>query len=185
MSCCLNCQIFSSTTSVLFNWHFTTLLLCQAILRHSKHDGKQAKLQIQLEELEARERARQPSQQPLAEPTHPQPAVVAMHVPQHKMVVKASDVRVSNRACLSSMTIELNTPIFNDLIGSIVTFNFESSIHFNFWLWSLINLLFFLGEVDTEDISSLDQKLFMKNDISEVYQVGLNILSNMSFKTVS
>ena len=48
--------------------------LLQAILRHSKHDGKQAKLQIQLEELEARERARQPSQQPLAQPTHPQPA---------------------------------------------------------------------------------------------------------------
>ena len=44
-------------------------------------------------------------------------AVVAMHVPQHKMVVKASDVRVSNRACLASMTIHLNTPIFNDLIG--------------------------------------------------------------------
>ena len=43
--------------------------------------------------------------------------VVAMHVPQQRVTVKASDVRVSNRACLASMTIQLNTPIFNDLIG--------------------------------------------------------------------
>ena len=62
---------------------FLLYLYCtpsKAILRHSKHDGKRAKLQIQMEELEARERARQPSQQPLAAPTHPQPAGTSLEM---------------------------------------------------------------------------------------------------------
>ncbi|XP_058945036.2 coiled-coil domain-containing protein 87 isoform X1 [Pocillopora verrucosa] len=72
---------------------------------------------------------------------HPQPAVVSLRLPD-KSVVRASDVRVSNRVNKASVTLKRYPTVYNDLIG----------------------------EIDTPTVKWLDKNLFIGEEIKEVYE---------------
>ena len=93
--------------------------LLQALSRAAKHDGRRDLIERRLRELEAREEERR--QQEAIEirlPDHPQPATVTNQLP-NKMVVRTSDVRVSERVCLSEVTLKKNSTVYNDLIDEV------------------------------------------------------------------
>ena len=54
----------------------------------------------------------------ISEPTHPQPATITKKLP-NKSVVRTSDIRVSERVSLSSVTLKLNKTVFNELIDDV------------------------------------------------------------------
>ncbi|WAQ98366.1 CCD87-like protein [Mya arenaria] len=95
--------------------------LLQAITRSSKHDGMKASI-------------------PLREPKHAQPATVKTKMP-NKMEVRASDVRVSERVCMSSITLDKYATVYNDLND----------------------------EIDAATVKQLDRNLFLGDEIREVY----------------
>lgn len=116
--------------------------LLQAITRSAKHDGKKAILDKQLKELEEKERLQKERDSiPLKEPVHPQPATVATKLP-NKMVVRTSDIRVSERVCMTSVTLKKHAPVYNDLID----------------------------EIDAQTVKNLDKNLFLSSEIKEVYK---------------
>ena len=89
--------------------------LLQALTRGAKHDGKRDWIERRLRELEAREEERRQQESiEIRLPDHPQPATVTNHLP-NKMVVRTSDVRVSERVCLSEVTLKKNGTVYNDL----------------------------------------------------------------------
>ncbi|XP_074651926.1 coiled-coil domain-containing protein 87-like isoform X1 [Tubulanus polymorphus] len=115
--------------------------LLQAITQSSKHDGRKEKLRKQIKELELKEEKEKAKENiPLREPIYPQPATVALK-PDKKNEVRISDVRVSERVCLSSMTVYKYSTVYNDL----------------------------LGEIDAVTIKEMDKNLFMGDEIREVY----------------
>lgn len=116
--------------------------LLQAITRNARHDGKKEVLEKKLKELEEKERQELEQQSiPLQAPTHPQPATVSTVLP-NKMQVRASDVRVSERVCMSSITLERFATVYNDLTE----------------------------EIDPPTVKQLDRNLFLGEEIKEVYQ---------------
>ncbi|KAL8616651.1 hypothetical protein ACOMHN_031633 [Nucella lapillus] len=116
--------------------------LLQAITRHARHDQLKDKLQAQLKELEEKEKERKQSETiEVHPPTHPQPATVSAKV-GNKMVVRTSDIRVSERVCLSSITLSRYATVYNDLIE----------------------------EIDPVTVKNLDKNLFLSDEIHEVYR---------------
>ncbi|XP_078607646.1 coiled-coil domain-containing protein 87-like isoform X2 [Branchiostoma floridae x Branchiostoma japonicum] len=116
--------------------------LLQATTTGEESEEKQQALQARLQELEEKEaREREEENIPLAQPTHPQPAVVSTKISK-KMVVRTSDVRVSERVSLSSLTIQRSATLYNDL----------------------------LGHITPSDIKHLDRNLFLHKEINDVYQ---------------
>ncbi|KAI8480882.1 Coiled-coil domain-containing protein 87 [Branchiostoma belcheri] len=105
-------------------------------------EEKQQALQARLQELQEKEaRELQEENIPLAQPTHPQPAVVSTKMSK-KMVVRTSDVRVSERVSLSALTIQRSATLYNDL----------------------------QGDITPSDIKHLDRNLFLHKEINDVYQ---------------
>ncbi|XP_076443438.1 coiled-coil domain-containing protein 87-like isoform X3 [Babylonia areolata] len=116
--------------------------LLQAITRHARHDKLKEKLQAQLKELEEKEKQRQLSETiEVHPPTHPQPATVSARLGK-KMMVRTSDIRVSERVCLSSITLSRYATVYNDLIE----------------------------EIDPVTVKNLDKNLFLSDEIREVYR---------------
>ncbi|CAH1254407.1 CCDC87 [Branchiostoma lanceolatum] len=116
--------------------------LLQATTTGEESEEKQQALQARLQELEQKEaREREQENIPLAQPTHPQPAVVSTKISK-KMVVRTSDVRVSERVSLSSLTIQRSATLYNDL----------------------------QGDITPSDIKHLDRNLFLHKEINDVYQ---------------
>ncbi|XP_077988772.1 coiled-coil domain-containing protein 87-like isoform X2 [Glandiceps talaboti] len=128
--------------------------LLQALSKHGRIEGRKEMLQQQLKELqekEAKEKAEQTIK--IREPTHPQPAIITKKMP-NKSVVRTSDVRVSERVSLSSVTLDLYTTVYNELVG----------------------------DVDSQTIKKLDQNLFFGQEINEVYDEIMKILPNDHFR---
>nr|XP_011442355.2 coiled-coil domain-containing protein 87 isoform X8 [Crassostrea gigas] len=115
--------------------------LLQAITRSAKHDGLKERLEQRMRELEERERRDiQEQSVKIREPTHPQPATVSARLPG--MEVRASDIRVSERVCMSSITIDGYTTVYNELTD----------------------------EIDPATVKNLDKNLFLSDEIKEVYR---------------
>ncbi|KAK3097621.1 hypothetical protein FSP39_011468 [Pinctada imbricata] len=115
--------------------------LLQAITRSAMHDGMREKIEKKIKELEEKEKRDKEAQTiKIREPTHPQPATVNAKLPG--MVVRASDVRVSERVCMSSITIDRYTTVYNDITG----------------------------EIDPATVKNLDKNLFLSEEIKEVYR---------------
>lgn len=116
--------------------------LLQAITRHHRHDDAKAKLDKQLAELEEKEKQRRQAETiDVHAPTHPQPATISSKV-SSQMVVRTSDIRVSERVCLSSITLSRFATVYNDLIE----------------------------EIDPVTVKNLDKNLFLSDEIQEVYK---------------
>ncbi|XP_078689276.1 coiled-coil domain-containing protein 87-like isoform X3 [Branchiostoma floridae x Branchiostoma belcheri] len=116
--------------------------LLQATTTGEESEEKQQALQARLQELQEKEaRELQEENIPLAQPTHPQPAVVSTKMSK-KMVVRTSDVRVSERVSLSALTIQRSATLYNDL----------------------------QGDITPSDIKHLDRNLFLHKEINDVYQ---------------
>ncbi|XP_061173923.1 coiled-coil domain-containing protein 87-like isoform X4 [Saccostrea echinata] len=115
--------------------------LLQAITRSAKHDGLKERLEQRMKELEEKERQDiKESSVNIREPTHPQPSTVSARLPG--MEVRASDIRVSERVCMSSITIDGYTTVYNELTD----------------------------EIDPATVKSLDKNLFLSDEIKEVYR---------------
>ncbi|XP_062617089.1 coiled-coil domain-containing protein 87-like isoform X2 [Saccostrea cucullata] len=115
--------------------------LLQAITRSAKHDGLKERLEQRMKELEEKERQDIiDSNVNIREPTHPQPSTVSARLPG--MEVRASDIRVSERVCMSSITIDGYTTVYNELTD----------------------------EIDPATVKSLDKNLFLSDEIKEVYR---------------
>lgn len=116
--------------------------LLQAVTRSAKHDGKEEMLNQKLKELDEEEaRRREEESITIHPPTHMQPATVSIKLP-NKMVVRTSDIRVSDRVCMSSITLDEHATVYNDLVD----------------------------EIDAEKVKELDSNLFLGNEITEVYK---------------
>lgn len=116
--------------------------LLQAITRHYRHDGQKEVLEKKLEELKEKERKEHEQRSiPLREPKHPQPSTVQAKLP-NQMEVRASDVRVSERVCMSSITLDRFATVYNDLVE----------------------------EIDAATVKQLDRNLFLGDEIREVYR---------------
>lgn len=116
--------------------------LLQTIARSQRHDGKRAELERQMEELKERERKRIKAEtMVLKRPTHPQPTTVERPMPNN-MVVRTNDVRVSERICLTNITLKPYTSVYNDLVD----------------------------EIDAAMVKAMDSSLFLGDEISEVYK---------------
>ncbi|KAJ8304537.1 hypothetical protein KUTeg_018120 [Tegillarca granosa] len=115
--------------------------LLQAITNSSKQDGTKEKIEKQIKELEEKEKREIEEERiVIREPTHPQPATVSAKLPG--MEVRASDVRVSERVCMSSLTINRYSTVYNDLSE----------------------------EIDPPTVKNLDKNLFLSDEIKEVYK---------------
>ncbi|KAI0237486.1 hypothetical protein LSAT2_011984 [Lamellibrachia satsuma] len=115
--------------------------LLQTIARSQRHDGKKKILERQMEELEEREKKRiEEETLILRRPTHPQPTTVTRPMPNN-MVVRTNDVRVSERICLTNITLKPYTSVYNDLVD----------------------------EIDATTVKLMDSSLFLGDEISEVY----------------
>ncbi|XP_069138064.1 coiled-coil domain-containing protein 87-like isoform X3 [Argopecten irradians] len=115
--------------------------LLQALTRSAKHDGMKKKVEQKIKELEEKEKREIEKENiPLREPTQPQPATVSAKLPG--MTVRASDIRVSERVCMSSITIDRFSTVFNDL----------------------------MDEIDPVTVKNLDKNLFLGEEITEVYR---------------
>ncbi|KAL3867400.1 hypothetical protein ACJMK2_044605 [Sinanodonta woodiana] len=116
--------------------------LLQAITRNIKYDGRKKILDQQLKELEEKERKEKERQNiPLRKPIHPQPATTTAKMP-NQMKVRTSDIRVSERVCMSSITLNRFTTVYNDLVD----------------------------DIDAHTVKLLDRNLFLGEEIKEVYQ---------------
>ncbi|XP_071795069.1 coiled-coil domain-containing protein 87-like [Asterias amurensis] len=115
--------------------------LLQAISQTARADARREVLQRELKKIE-KQRALEEKEEKIeiSDPTHPQPATVTTRMP-NKSVVRTSDVRVSERVSLSSITLKLNTTVFNELND----------------------------DVDGTTIKKLDSNLFRGQEINEVY----------------
>ncbi|XP_052280455.1 coiled-coil domain-containing protein 87-like isoform X2 [Dreissena polymorpha] len=123
--------------------------LLQAITRHSKHDGLKARLEKKMKELEEKQQKEHEQRSiPLRAPKHPQPATVKTKLP-NKMEVRTSDIRVSERVCISSITLDRYATVYNDLID----------------------------EIDASTVKQLDRNLFLGDEIREVYQEIMRTIS--------
>ena len=115
--------------------------LLQAITRSAKYDGMAEKLEKQLKELEEEERKeKEKENKPLRKPKHPQPDTISATLPG--MDVRTSDIRVSERVCMSSITIDRFSTVYNDL----------------------------KDEISPSTVKSLDKNLFLSDEIKEVYK---------------
>lgn len=115
--------------------------LLQAITTSYKHDGRKEVLEEKLAELKEKEQKDHEQKSiPLREPKHPQPSVVKTKLP-NQMEVRASDIRVSERVCMSSITLDRFATVYNDL----------------------------LEEIDAATVKQLDRNLFLGDEIKEVY----------------
>lgn len=116
--------------------------LLQAITRHHRHDNLKKRLQEKMAELEEKEKQRIKAETiEVQAPTHPQPATVSSKV-SNKLLVRTSDIRVSERVCLSSITLSRYATVYNDLIE----------------------------EIDPVTVKNLDKNLFLSDEIQEVYR---------------
>ncbi|KAL4227253.1 Coiled-coil domain-containing protein 87 [Mactra antiquata] len=115
--------------------------LLQAITTNQKHDGQKEVLEKKLQDLKEKERKEHEQRSiPLREPKHPQPATVKAKLP-NQMEVRTSDIRVSERVCLSSITLDRYATVYNDL----------------------------LEEINVHTVKQLDRNLFLGEEIKEVY----------------
>ena len=55
----------------------------------------------------------------ISDPRYPQPATVNTRLPNKMGLAKTSDVRVSERLCMWSMTLEKNATVYNDLLDEV------------------------------------------------------------------
>lgn len=116
--------------------------LIQAITRHARHDDMKERMERKMRELEERQQKRDEEEcvhiQP---PTHPQPDVVSTKL-GNSGEVRTSDIRVSERVCMSSITLRCHATVWNDL----------------------------LEEIDPITVKNLDKNLFLSDEIQEVYK---------------
>nr|XP_006814200.1 PREDICTED: coiled-coil domain-containing protein 87-like [Saccoglossus kowalevskii] len=128
--------------------------LLQANSTHGQVEGRKEMLQQQLKELEEKE-AREKAEQmiKIRKPTHPQPSTITKKMP-NQQVVRTSDIRVSERVSLSSVTLEMNTTVYNELVG----------------------------DIDPHTLKRLDRNLFFGQEINEVYEEIMKTLPNDHFK---
>ncbi|KAK2182071.1 hypothetical protein NP493_368g02075 [Ridgeia piscesae] len=116
--------------------------LLQTIAQSQRHDGKRARLEKQMQALQEREERRIKAEtMVLKRPTHAQPTTVERPMP-NKMVVRTNDVRVSERICLTNITLSPYATVYNDLVD----------------------------EVDATTMKQMDSSLFLGDEISEVYK---------------
>ncbi|XP_067664459.1 coiled-coil domain-containing protein 87-like [Haliotis asinina] len=116
--------------------------LLQAIVRNARHDGLKEKMAEKMEELEKKKQQRIEDEHIAVEaPTHPQPATVNSKL-SNELTVRTSDIRVSERVCMSSITLNRFATVYNDLIE----------------------------EVDPATVKGLDKNLFLSDEIREVYR---------------
>ncbi|XP_022100889.1 coiled-coil domain-containing protein 87-like isoform X2 [Acanthaster planci] len=116
--------------------------LLQAISLTDRADAKREELKKQLKRIEEKRAIQERNEHiEISAPTHPQPATVTTRMP-NKSVVRTSDVRVSERVSLSSITLKLNTTVFNELND----------------------------DVNGNTIKKLDSNLFRGQEINEVYR---------------
>ncbi|XP_064609206.1 coiled-coil domain-containing protein 87-like [Liolophura sinensis] len=117
-------------------------VLLQAMTRGKKHDDLQNRLEKQMNELEEAQReALIQDKLDIKPPVHPQPATVTTK-PNNQMAVKTSDIRVSERVCMSSLTLDRYATVYNHLEE----------------------------EISGSAINQLDKNLFLENEIKEVYK---------------
>ncbi|PVD19306.1 hypothetical protein C0Q70_19793 [Pomacea canaliculata] len=110
--------------------------------QNARHDDLPKTLKQTLAQLEEKEKQRIESEiVEIQAPTHPQPATVKAKV-NDKLVVLTSDIRVSERVCLSSITLDCHDTVYNDLIE----------------------------EIDPVTVKNLDKNLFLSDEIHEVYK---------------
>ncbi|GFO24604.1 coiled-coil domain-containing protein 87 [Plakobranchus ocellatus] len=116
--------------------------LIQAITRHARHDDMKQRMEKKMKELEEKQKKREEEEcvhiQP---PTHPQPDVVSTKL-GNGGEVRTSDIRVSERVCMSSITLKRHATVWNDL----------------------------LEEIDPVTVKNLDKNLFLSDEIQEVYK---------------
>ncbi|ESP00590.1 hypothetical protein LOTGIDRAFT_157869 [Lottia gigantea] len=116
--------------------------LLQAITRNARHDDVKVRMEKKMKELEEEERKRKEDETiVIRKPTQPQPATISSKI-SDKLMVKTSDVRVSERVCMSSIVLDKYSTVYNDL----------------------------LEEIDPAAIISLDKNLFLSEEIREVYK---------------
>ncbi|XP_070542680.1 coiled-coil domain-containing protein 87-like isoform X2 [Ptychodera flava] len=128
--------------------------LLQAISKTGQVEGRKEMLEQQLKDLtekEAREKAAELIK--IRDPTHPQPATITKKMP-NQSVVRTSDIRVSERVSLSSVTLDLYTTVFNEL----------------------------MGDIEPQTIKKLDRNLFFGQEINEVYEEIMKTLPNDHFR---
>ncbi|KAK2157092.1 hypothetical protein LSH36_199g05026 [Paralvinella palmiformis] len=116
--------------------------LLQALITSPHQEERRQRIEERLRDLEQKEQERlERDRIEIREPTHPQPATVSTKLP-NKMVVRTSDIRVSDRICLSSITLQKYDTVYNDLID----------------------------EIDPVTVKQLDSNLFLGDEITEVYR---------------
>ncbi|XP_059161508.1 coiled-coil domain-containing protein 87-like isoform X2 [Physella acuta] len=116
--------------------------LIQAITRHARHDDLKQRMEKQLKELEDKEKLRREEEcVHVRGPTYPQPDTVNAKLGKTG-VVRTSDIRVSERVCMSSITLKRYATVYNDL----------------------------LEEIDPTTVKNLDKKLFLSSEVQEVYK---------------
>ncbi|RUS82792.1 hypothetical protein EGW08_009456 [Elysia chlorotica] len=116
--------------------------LIQAITRHARHDDMKERMQKKMKELEERQQKRDEEECVHIQPsTHPQPDIVSTKL-GNTGEVRTSDIRVSERVCMSSITLKRHATVWNDL----------------------------LEEIDPITVKNLDKNLFLSDEIQEVYK---------------
>ncbi|XP_072038414.1 coiled-coil domain-containing protein 87-like [Amphiura filiformis] len=122
--------------------------LLQAVGETTRADARRDELKKHLKEMEEKKALIEAEETiQITEPTHPQPATITKRLP-NKSVVRTSDIRVSERVSMSSVTLKLNQTVFNELTD----------------------------EVDAHTIKRMDSNLFRGQEINEVYNEILKTL---------
>lgn len=130
--------------------------LLQAVGETTRADARREELKKHIKAMEEKRSKEEEEEEivKISEPTHPQPATITKKLP-NKSVVRTSDIRVSERVSLSSVTLKLNKTVFNELID----------------------------DVDANTIKKMDSNLFRGQEINEVYMEIMKTLptSHMEF----
>ncbi|KAK0060254.1 coiled-coil domain-containing protein 87-like isoform X1 [Biomphalaria pfeifferi] len=116
--------------------------LIQVIIRNAKHDDLKERTQKKMKELEEKQKQREEEECVYVHgPLYPQPDTVNAKLGKSG-IVRTSDIRVSERVCMSSITLQQYPPVYNDL--------FE--------------------EIDPDMVKKMDKNLFLSSEIQEVYE---------------
>ncbi|KAH9488553.1 hypothetical protein Btru_061809 [Bulinus truncatus] len=116
--------------------------LIQAILRHARHDDLKERMEKEMKELEEKQKKREEEECVYVHaPLYPQPDTVNAKLGKSG-TVRTSDIRVSERVCMSSITLQRYPTVYNDLIE----------------------------EIDPSVVKNLDKNLFLSSEIQEVYE---------------
>ncbi|XP_033125153.1 coiled-coil domain-containing protein 87-like [Anneissia japonica] len=128
--------------------------LLQAVGDTSRSDRRRELMQEHLKEMQEKRLIQEADDIVyISEPTHPQPATKTTRL-KNKTVIRTSDVRVSERVNMSSITLQLNRTVFNELNN----------------------------EVTPATIKKMDSNLFRGKEIREVYNEIMKTLPTDHFE---